>query len=102
MLESVAHPPLTEVSFQCWQGVPPEPLAPLVRAMINWDLAAQGAWRKGGALVRVEDFSGFEQVYFKMSWGLVLESKNNQRVLEGKKLGMGQFGQEIGIKSDLH
>lgn len=52
--------------------------------------------------MRVDDFSGFEQVYFKMSWGLVLESKNNQRVLEGKKLGMGQFGQEIGIKSDLH
>lgn len=50
--------------------------------------------------MRVDDFcSGFEEVYFKTYWGMVLESRNNQSVLEEKKLGMEQFGLEIRIQS---
>lgn len=52
--------------------------------------------------MRMDDFSGFEEVYFKTYWGMVLESRNNQSVLEEKKLGMEQFGLEIRIKSGLH
>lgn len=50
--------------------------------------------------MRVDDFcSGFEEVYFKTYWGMVLESRNNQSVLEEKKLGREQFGLEIRLQS---
>lgn len=53
--------------------------------------------------MRGDDFcSGFEEVYFKTYWGMVLESRNNWSVLEEKKLGMEQFGLEIRIQSGLH